>query len=448
MSFAQNYGIWTLTDSLNAPRNHAASLELANGNILVAGGIDSINIKDAEIFDYKLEKWNRINSMVVGRSYFKLVRLGSGNVLAIGGGYHSNQCEIYDTISKKWSLTDSSKIGISGGGTATLLDDGNVLVIGGYYINSGLNSCEIYNINTSKWNIMDSLKIDRHGHTATKLLDGRVLVVGGFSNTKLELSDCEIFNPQTSKWTEAAPLNIPRYNHTAILLKDGNVLVTGGISFSNNQTTWLNSCELYDPIKNTWIIVDSLLAPRANHFAIMLKSGLLLLAGGDFNSDTWELYNPDNFSNVYLGNYPGRQDGPLINLLPDGKVLSAGGMTWTDDSTPYVYPARLSYLFTPDTVDGISEPKNNIINNFKLYQNYPNPFNPLTTIKYQIPKESNVKIKVYDVLGKEVSTLLNEKQKAGEHVVEWNAKDFASGIYFYRIRAGEFVSTKKMLLIK
>ena len=99
----------------------------------------------------------------------------------------------------------------------------------------------------------------------------------------------------------------------------------------------------------------------------------------------------------------------------------------------------------------ITNIKNDVVNNdfsFKLFQNYPNPFNPLTTIKYQIPKESNVTIKVYDVLGKEITTLLNAEQKAGHHKVEWDGKNYASGIYFYRIRAGEFVLTKKMLLIK
>jgi len=85
---------------------------------------------------------------------------------------------------------------------------------------------------------------------------------------------------------------------------------------------------------------------------------------------------------------------------------------------------------------------------FKLYNAYPNPFNPSTTIKYEIPKESNVTLKIFDTLGREVATILNAEKKAGQHEVEWNAKDYASGIYFYQIRAGKFVSTKKMLLIK
>jgi plastocyanin len=85
---------------------------------------------------------------------------------------------------------------------------------------------------------------------------------------------------------------------------------------------------------------------------------------------------------------------------------------------------------------------------FKLQQNYPNPFNPITMIKYQVPEISLVTIKVYDVLGKEMETLINEEKPAGTFEVEFNGGVLSSGIYFYRIKAGDFVETKKMVLMK
>jgi Secretion system C-terminal sorting domain len=91
---------------------------------------------------------------------------------------------------------------------------------------------------------------------------------------------------------------------------------------------------------------------------------------------------------------------------------------------------------------------------FKLAQNYPNPFNPTTTIKYEIPNVasdfslSNVMLKVYDILGKEVATLINTKQNPGYFEVEWNAAELTSGVYFYRLQYGDFVETKKMILMK
>jgi hypothetical protein len=85
---------------------------------------------------------------------------------------------------------------------------------------------------------------------------------------------------------------------------------------------------------------------------------------------------------------------------------------------------------------------------FVLEQNYPNPFNPSTIIKYQIPKQEFVSLKVFDALGNEVATLVNDEQQAGSHNVNFNSAGLASGIYFYKIQAGNFIATKKMVLMK
>jgi len=83
-----------------------------------------------------------------------------------------------------------------------------------------------------------------------------------------------------------------------------------------------------------------------------------------------------------------------------------------------------------------------------LKANYPNPFNPTTTISYQLAKNSLVRLKIYDVLGREVATLVDSNQQKGSHQITFNASQLASGIYFYRLRAGDKVIVKKMLLMK
>ncbi|MCX8010544.1 MAG: T9SS type A sorting domain-containing protein, partial [Ignavibacteria bacterium] len=90
----------------------------------------------------------------------------------------------------------------------------------------------------------------------------------------------------------------------------------------------------------------------------------------------------------------------------------------------------------------------NVLREFSLSQNYPNPFNPATTIQFRIPYSQLITLKVYDVLGREVITLLNKPMQAGQHKVEWNASNFPSGVYIYRLTAGTFSDTKKMLLMK
>jgi hypothetical protein len=83
-----------------------------------------------------------------------------------------------------------------------------------------------------------------------------------------------------------------------------------------------------------------------------------------------------------------------------------------------------------------------------LFQNYPNPFNPNTNIKYQIPSTNHVTLKVFDLLGREVATLVNDVKEPGTYTVRWDASGVASGVYFYRLKAGDFVETKRMLLMR
>ncbi len=106
---------------------------------------------------------------------------------------------------------------------------------------------------------------------------------------------------------------------------------------------------------------------------------------------------------------------------------------------------------TPDTtsiITGMRETTSAVIKNYSLLQNYPNPFNPATTIKYQIPQAGSVTLRIYDVLGRLVTTLVNEFQYSGTHVVQFNALNLASGIYFYQLQSNNFLITKKMLLLK
>lgn len=85
---------------------------------------------------------------------------------------------------------------------------------------------------------------------------------------------------------------------------------------------------------------------------------------------------------------------------------------------------------------------------FSLAQNYPNPFNPATTIKYELPSDATVTMRIFDMTGREIATLVNQIQKAGRYSVSFNGSNFASGIYFYKITAGDFSSIKKMVLVK
>jgi len=101
-----------------------------------------------------------------------------------------------------------------------------------------------------------------------------------------------------------------------------------------------------------------------------------------------------------------------------------------------------------DEIDEDDEDSSTIPQNFRLSHNYPNPFNPTTTIKFQIPIAQNVKISIYNLLGQEVDRLVDRQMVAGFYSIDWDAADFASGIYIYTIQAGEFSDKKRLTLIK
>ena len=144
---------------------------------------------------------------------------------------------------------------------------------------------------------------------------------------------------------------------------------------------------------------------------------------------------------------------------PEGTELSWKVVFTGDLSSTIPTGGDTLYLFTLkglskyDTLRVFDLPagilnENNIPEQYSLAQNYPNPFNPFTTIRFEIPVSGNVSIKIYDILGSEVKTLVNEEKNAGKYEVVFNASKFASGVYFYQLRAGDFVSTKKMILLK
>ena len=132
----------------------------------------------------------------------------------------------------------------------------------------------------------------------------------------------------------------------------------------------------------------------------------------------------------------------LINTYPSNaarNVAYSNGDVYLADS----YSLKI-FHFNPTGIDNGGL----LPNSFALSQSYPNPFNASATIKYDLPKASDVSIEIFDILGRKIETLVSEKQSAGKHSIIWNAKDATSGVYFYKIKAGEYSETKRCLLLK
>lgn len=108
----------------------------------------------------------------------------------------------------------------------------------------------------------------------------------------------------------------------------------------------------------------------------------------------------------------------------------------------------LDYLAVPSRILTSVKSLAGLPNSFSLGQNYPNPFNPTTTISFSLPSRSFVSLKVFNVLGREVATIVSEELPAGNYIRQWNAAGAASGVYYYRASAGRFTETKKMVLLR
>ena len=335
----QDYGNWTSVSPMNLDRADFASIVLPNGNVLVTGGQSySTNTitNTSEIYNYKIDTWSYVASMNVPRFVHQLVLLDSNRVLAIGG-FKKKSCEIYFINENVWQMTDSLRVVRYFGWTASLLNNGEVLVAGGFVVSNdlkeiySLNNVEIYEPTLNKWRETDSLKIGRAFHTATLLNNGKLLIIGGETNEGVELKDSEIFDPIIEKWTVVDSINTARYNHSSILLSNGNVLISGGLNYTNPTSPWLKSCEVYEPTKNKWETVASMDYTRDAHSSIILNNGYILLTGGQKGNDTWELYDPILFKNIYSDNFPVVQGSQRIEKLPNGGVISMGGITWRED---------------------------------------------------------------------------------------------------------------------
>ncbi len=273
--------------------------------------------------------WVTNSPLSVGRYGHSATLLTNGQVLVVGGATsteYTASAELFDPTTSRWTNTGAMRAARLGP-TLTPLTNGLVLVTGGQGPTGGLSSTELYNPGTRLWETNGALNRGRHGHTATLLSDGRVLAAGGYAglNTSdLELDSAEIYDPVTRAWTATGSLTSSRQQHTATLLLTGQVLVAGGIG-SNNV---LATAELYDPNPGTWTPTEAMGGARRIHTATRLPDGQVLIAGGAASTNdipVAELYHPSTRSWTTTGVLHLPRNAHTATLLPNGNVLVAGG---------------------------------------------------------------------------------------------------------------------------
>jgi len=276
-------------------------------------------------------------------------------------------------------------------------------------------------------------------------------------------------------WTQYKPTTeesyayavLPHPTNDAIIFLGGNAVKTDGSYYpvifktTDRGATWNKSASSI--LTQSWDQVKVLEAGKGNPNKVYAGSSYGLYVSTDAGSSwlhplvnvgvTCMVIDPTNEKNVFVGTSSGVQSS------------TDGGMTWTtmneNLTTQYVesldYDAMNKVLYAGTQFGGVfrrsisiasAVERDFVPDRIELYQNYPNPFNPKTVIRFAVPEQSNCRLTVHNLLGEEIAILLDETLPAGSHMVEFDAQRLSSGTYFYRLRGGGSILTRKMTILK
>lgn len=353
-------GTWTATGNMITARAEFTATLLPDGKVLVAGGIpgndEAVETASAELYDPSTGKWSATGSMSTPRAKHTATLLANGKVLVAGGfcapvgpgGGETKGCpahedpdgaianaELYDPAKGNWTATGSMSTARFLH-TATLLDDGNVLVAGAEHRDGILASAELYNPATGKWTATTSMITARTQQFAAKLADGKVLIAGGIGPISPTdhgaLASAEVYDPATRKWAATGELPAAHVQiGTIALLRDGKVLLAGG---GGSGDPMLSAAELYNPSSGTWTSTASMQVPRGESASTLLADGRVFVVGGFSDPSipnapllaSAELFDPKLGSWIDAGSMGAGHFDLTATLLANGQVLVTGGV--------------------------------------------------------------------------------------------------------------------------
>ena len=326
-------------EDLTTPRSGHQMIQLPSSKVLAAGGwTGEAYTASAEV--YNGDSWTAVDPMSVNRYSFNLV-LASDQAVAIGGwdGDVTNHAstEIFNDAFGIWEPGPALINGRSNC-RSIVLQDGRVLVTGGFNGSEDLTSCEL--IDPSDWSVSTTgaLNFARSSHALVLLQDGRVMAIGGFNpSLDFQMNACEIYDPSTGMWTAVNPLNTGRDNLAAVVRPDGNVVAIGGRLFdgANNWFAGQSEVEVYNPTAGTWTTAEPL-AQGASYCDAYWRSAeddVLLIGGTDlsgngvtttFAANQRNTFGPDNWDADPGIQTTGRFRQASCQLASGGILVSGG----------------------------------------------------------------------------------------------------------------------------
>jgi hypothetical protein len=338
-------GVWSATGALALPRAFTTMDLLPSGKVLVTGGQATISGNDtftatAELYDPATGAWTSAASMSTSRGSGCSALLAAGKLLVLGGS-DPDMAAVYDPAGNTWTSTTQQMSAARFLPACVLLDSGKLLVTGGLDAagTASTATAELYDPATGAFTATGSMSTARYWHTATKLADGKVLVAGGCTGGWPCLSStasAELYDPVAGTWSGAGSMPSAVVAHTATRLASGKVLVAGGcLTYHGGGACGDRDrdrrASLYDPAPGpgTWSATGSLARGHADHAALVLASGDVLLVGGGYFSGFSSLTERYDPSTGLWGPGPAtlvdHANGVKAAKLPNGRWLVAGG---------------------------------------------------------------------------------------------------------------------------
>jgi N-acetylneuraminic acid mutarotase len=400
LSIAQN-DPWTAKKDMPTARFWFSS-SVVDDKIYAIGGVavEGPAFSIVEVYDPNTDSWDTTRadmptprcgstSSVVGG---KIYVIGGDSTFTLGAIYANNILEIYDPVTDKWDTTKTDMPTKRAQASASVVND-TIYVIGGANDTGPLKTVEAYDPKTNTWTKKMNMHTERYA-LSTCVVEGKIYAMGGFKPQNLQT--VEEYDPKTDTWTTKKPMPI-KNGYFGACVVDSFIFTVGGTAAGLGYYKKVYS---YDPATDSWDTTKTdMPAARAYLCASVVNKKVYAIGGGT----GWP---PTAYSTV-------EEYDPALDPPTSIEHFLAG------------YPKA-----------------------FLLHQNYPNPFNPSTTIEFDLPKTSEVTLKVFNILGEEVATLVSDRLTTGSYSYGWDAGRLASGVYLYRLAAGDYVETRRMLLMK
>ncbi len=446
-----------------------------NGKIYVFGGCSfgttSTIYNSVEEYDPQTNTWTTKSSMPTER-YCLTTCLYNNNIYAIGGWRHSSngplydKVEVYNVISDEWVIEKSLPAKRSA--TASIALNNKIIVYGGTYTtHPNLGTSEIY-----EFSFHDVFSQNHYiDKKFARLNIDSILFRTEYSNSYNHQFTPFLIYENENKTIKDSLLLLDDGLHGDLLNQDGIYgafippqaeedfysLDVGAIDNSSNKYFCVSDLCKFTTVGP--VVWKDYVITQHNDTAYSMKVTL------ENNSSSFTLSdisarlstNDGNITEILTGGsnpqlYPDIEPGQSVQSTGTyGYVFYAKNSPGIVNFTLDIYCNNILYWTDSMLVDLVTDMEDELLNlpkEYSLEQNYPNPFNSTSIIKYSISERSNVTIKVFDVLGKEITVLVNKEQPQGNYEVEFDSKDLTSGIYFYKLQAGDYAKTKKMILLK